>query len=119
MVAGAGADLQERCVCAGRPTRLKSLTLRGRRAQKRPGRPAQGLTCKGSVYALAVSAPGNTIVAGTAESLVRVFDARTGAKVMKLRGHTGNVRRGNAVPPVSPPTRWLSPACAAACVQFA
>ena len=56
------------------------------------GRPAQGMACKGSVYALALNAPGSMVVAGTAESLVRVFDSRTGAKVMKLRGHTGNVR---------------------------
>lgn len=57
-----------------------------------PGRPAQGMACKGSVYALALNAPGSLVIAGTAESLVRVFDSRTGAKVMKLRGHTGNVR---------------------------
>ena len=57
-----------------------------------PGRPAQGMACKGSVYALALNAPGSMVIAGTAESLVRVFDSRTGAKVMKLRGHTGNVR---------------------------
>ena len=57
-----------------------------------PGRPAQGMACKGSVYALALNAPGSMVIAGTAESLVRVFDSRTGAKVMKLRGHTANVR---------------------------
>ena len=52
------------------------------------------MACKGSVYALALNALGSLVIAGTAESLVRVFDSRTGAKVMKLRGHTGNVRWG-------------------------
>jgi hypothetical protein len=73
--------------------------LRRARAQKArgPGRPLSALACKGSVYALALNGPGSLVVAGTAESLVRVFDARTGGKVMKLRGHAGNVRRGAGV----------------------
>jgi len=62
-----------------------------------PGRPLSALACKGSVYALALNAPGSLVVAGTAESLVRVFEARTRGKVMKLRGHAGNVRRGARV----------------------
>lgn len=45
---------------------------------------------KGSVYALAASA--NLIAAGGPESVVRVWDARTGRRVTKFVGHTDIVR---------------------------
>ena len=46
----------------------------------------------GSVYTLAMNAAGTVLAAGTAQQVIRIADARTGGKIMKLRGHTGNVR---------------------------
>ncbi|OCK75308.1 WD40 repeat-like protein [Lepidopterella palustris CBS 459.81] len=47
-------------------------------------------TAKGSVYALAAT---NTILAsGGPESIVRVWDPRTGKRITKFVGHTDNVR---------------------------
>lgn len=47
-------------------------------------------TAKGSVYALAVTP--SLIASGGPESIVRVWDARTGSPVTKFVGHTDNVR---------------------------
>uniref|UniRef100_A0A0D9XX69 Uncharacterized protein n=1 Tax=Leersia perrieri TaxID=77586 RepID=A0A0D9XX69_9ORYZ len=47
---------------------------------------------KDSVYALAMNDTGNLLVSGGTEKVVRVWDARTGSKKMKLRGHTDNIR---------------------------
>ena len=47
-------------------------------------------TAKGSVYALAAT---NSIIAGGGpESIVRVWDARSGKRITKFVGHTDNVR---------------------------
>lgn len=43
-----------------------------------------------SVYSLAMA--GHTVASGANDGLVRVFDARSGALVATLRGHTDNVR---------------------------
>jgi WD repeat-containing protein 48 len=47
-------------------------------------------TAKGSVYALAATP--NIVASGGPESIVRVWDARTGARITKFVGHTDNVR---------------------------
>ncbi|KAI3816310.1 hypothetical protein L1987_16003 [Smallanthus sonchifolius] len=47
---------------------------------------------KESVYALAMNETGNLLVSGGTEKAVRVWDSRTGSKMMKLRGHTDNIR---------------------------
>ncbi|KAK1269783.1 hypothetical protein QJS04_geneDACA005338 [Acorus gramineus] len=47
---------------------------------------------KESVYALAMNESGSLLVSGGTERVLRVWDARTGAKNMKLRGHTDNIR---------------------------
>ncbi|WIA22702.1 hypothetical protein OEZ85_001110 [Tetradesmus obliquus] len=45
-----------------------------------------------SVYALAMSSAGTLVAAGTTEAYIRLLDPRSGQKVMKLKGHTDNVR---------------------------
>lgn len=45
---------------------------------------------KGSVYALAANE--NTVASGGPESIVRVWDTRTGKRTTKLVGHTDNIR---------------------------
>jgi WD repeat-containing protein 48 len=47
-------------------------------------------TAKGSVYALAASP--SIIASGGPESIVRVWDSRTGKRITKFVGHTDNVR---------------------------
>ncbi|KAI4687762.1 uncharacterized protein J4E88_003353 [Alternaria novae-zelandiae] len=47
-------------------------------------------TAKGSVYALAATP--NLIASGGPESIVRVWDARSGKRITKFVGHTDNVR---------------------------
>ncbi|KAM0060037.1 putative transcription factor WD40-like family [Helianthus debilis subsp. tardiflorus] len=47
---------------------------------------------KESVYALAMNDTGNVLVSGGTEKAIRVWDTRTGSKMMKLRGHTDNIR---------------------------
>lgn len=47
-------------------------------------------TAKGSVYALAVTP--NLIASGGPESIVRVWDSRSGKRITKFVGHTDNVR---------------------------
>ncbi|PWA42460.1 G-protein beta WD-40 repeat-containing protein [Artemisia annua] len=47
---------------------------------------------KESVYALAMNETGNLLVSGGTEKAIRVWDSRTGSKMMKLRGHTDNIR---------------------------
>jgi hypothetical protein len=45
-----------------------------------------------SVYAVAMDARGTLVAAGSTESSIRVVDARSGEKVVQLKGHTDNVR---------------------------
>ncbi|XP_063596748.1 WD repeat-containing protein 48-like [Penaeus indicus] len=47
---------------------------------------------KDSIYSLAMNAPGTVIVSGSTEKQLRVWDPRTGNKLMKLKGHTDNVK---------------------------
>ncbi|KAL8159557.1 hypothetical protein V2J09_001094 [Rumex salicifolius] len=47
---------------------------------------------KESVYALAMNDSGKLLVSGGTEKVVRIWDPRTGSKIMKLRGHTDNIR---------------------------
>lgn len=41
---------------------------------------------KDSIYSLAMNAPGTVIVSGSTEKQLRVWDPRTGNKLMKLKG---------------------------------
>jgi WD40 repeat protein len=49
---------------------------------------------KDSVYCAAISAEGNLVASGssTPEMAIRCWDARTGKKVCKLKGHSDNIR---------------------------
>ncbi|XP_076056582.1 WD repeat-containing protein 48 [Oratosquilla oratoria] len=47
---------------------------------------------KDSIYSLAMNAPGTVIISGSTEKVLRVWDPRTGNKLMKLKGHTDNVK---------------------------
>ncbi|WOK91895.1 WD repeat-containing protein 48 [Canna indica] len=47
---------------------------------------------KESVYALSMNDAGTVLVSGGTEKVIRVWDPRTGSKILKLRGHTDNVR---------------------------
>jgi len=48
---------------------------------------------KHSVYAVALDDAGALLATGSPAAMVRINDTRSGDKVMKLRGHTDNVRR--------------------------
>ncbi|PIO67461.1 PROCT domain protein [Teladorsagia circumcincta] len=48
--------------------------------------------CKNSIYALAMNDSGTVIVSGSTEKVLRIWDPRTCQKIMKLRGHTENIR---------------------------
>lgn len=41
---------------------------------------------KESIYSLAMNAAGSVIVSGSTEKLLRIWDPRTGNKIMKLKG---------------------------------
>ncbi|KAI8801164.1 hypothetical protein BJ742DRAFT_40981 [Cladochytrium replicatum] len=45
-----------------------------------------------SVYALACNASGTILVSGSPEKVIRVFDPRSGKLIMRLTGHTDNIR---------------------------
>ncbi|XP_050717705.1 WD repeat-containing protein 48-like isoform X2 [Eriocheir sinensis] len=47
---------------------------------------------KDSIYSLAMNPPGTVIVSGSTEKQLRIWDPRTGNKLMKLKGHTDNVK---------------------------
>ncbi|KAK8391797.1 hypothetical protein O3P69_017437 [Scylla paramamosain] len=47
---------------------------------------------KDSIYSLAMNPPGTVIVSGSTEKQLRIWDPRTGNKIMKLKGHTDNVK---------------------------
>jgi len=47
---------------------------------------------KDSIYSLAMNAAGTVIVSGSTEKVLRVWDPRTCLKLMKLKGHTDNVK---------------------------
>ncbi|KAB0390541.1 hypothetical protein E2I00_017560 [Balaenoptera physalus] len=47
---------------------------------------------KDSIYSLAMNQLGTIIVSGSTEKVLRVWDPRTCAKLMKLKGHTDNVK---------------------------
>jgi WD40 repeat protein len=47
---------------------------------------------KHSIYSLAMNPPGTVIVSGSTEKALRVWDPRTCQKIMKLKGHTDNVK---------------------------
>ena len=53
---------------------------------------------KQSVYAVALDEAGALLATGSPAALVRINDTRSGDKVMKLRGHTDNVRRAQRRP---------------------
>lgn len=50
----------------------------------------EGSNPKGSVYALAQG--GNILASGGPESVVRIWDPRSGSAVTKFVGHTDNIR---------------------------
>ncbi|KAJ3089985.1 hypothetical protein HK102_005000 [Quaeritorhiza haematococci] len=45
-----------------------------------------------SIYSLACNAPGTTLVSGSPDKIVKVWDPRSGEPVLRLRGHTDNIR---------------------------
>ncbi|XP_066992866.1 WD repeat-containing protein 48 isoform X4 [Anabrus simplex] len=47
---------------------------------------------KDSIYSLAMNPSGTAIVSGSTEKVLRVWDPRTCAKLMKLKGHADNVK---------------------------
>ncbi|DBA75032.1 TPA: hypothetical protein ACH3X1_010369 [Trebouxia sp. C0004] len=47
---------------------------------------------KGSVYALALSEPGNFMAAGSTDGAISIADTRSQSKLASLKGHTENVR---------------------------
>ena len=47
---------------------------------------------KHSIYSLAMNPLGTVIVSGSTEKILRVWDPRTCQKMMKLRGHSDNVK---------------------------
>uniref|UniRef100_A0A6I8RD51 WD repeat-containing protein 48 n=1 Tax=Xenopus tropicalis TaxID=8364 RepID=A0A6I8RD51_XENTR len=47
---------------------------------------------KDSIYSLAMNQMGTVIVSGSTEKVLRVWDPRTCQKLMKLKGHTDNVK---------------------------
>lgn len=54
--------------------------------------PADANAPKSSVYALATDPFGHTIVSGSPERVIRLWDPRTGKRTGKLVGHTDNIR---------------------------
>lgn len=47
---------------------------------------------KDSIYSLAMNYTGTVIISGTTENVLRVWDPRTCQKMMKLKGHTDNIK---------------------------
>ncbi|XP_046745903.1 WD repeat-containing protein 48 [Diprion similis] len=47
---------------------------------------------KDSIYSLAMNPSGTVIVSGSTEKVLRVWDPRSCAKLMKLRGHADNIK---------------------------
>ena len=47
---------------------------------------------KDSIYSLAINPAGTVIVSGGSEKVLRVWDPRSCGKLMKLKGHTDNVK---------------------------
>lgn len=47
---------------------------------------------KDSIYSLAMNPSGTVIVSGSTERVLRVWDPRSCAKLMKLKGHADNVK---------------------------
>lgn len=47
---------------------------------------------KDSIYSLAMNPSGSVLISGSTEKVLRVWDPRTCAKTMKLKGHTDNVK---------------------------
>lgn len=63
--------------------------------------PVEAAGMKESVYAVALDSRGTALAAGSTDAVIRVCDPRTGSKVMKLRGHSDNVRCAAATLPVA------------------
>lgn len=52
----------------------------------------QGSNPKGSVYSLGIGSHGGILASGGPESVVRIWDPRSGQRVTKFVGHTDNIR---------------------------
>ena len=73
---------------------------------------------KASVYAVALDEEGRLLASGSPSAMLRINDCRSGAKIMKLRGHTDNIRCARSPPPASahthspghrPSLTWVDP----------
>ncbi len=47
---------------------------------------------KYSIYSLAMNDYGTVLASGSPENCIRLWDPRTRSKIMKLKGHTHNIR---------------------------
>jgi WD repeat-containing protein 48 len=47
---------------------------------------------KDSIYSLAMNPIGTVIISGSTENVLRIWDPRTCQKIVKLRGHSNNIR---------------------------
>ena len=68
---------------------------------------------KQSVYAVALDEAGALLATGSPAALVRINDTRSGDKVMKLRGHTDNIRRAQRQNALRRSTRYCLMLCLA------
>ncbi|KAG5638120.1 hypothetical protein H0H81_001723 [Sphagnurus paluster] len=75
-----------------RTIKLWDLTRTGQQDPIITLNPPDASVSKASIYALAADPFGTTIVSGSPERVIRLWDPRTGKRTGKLVGHTDNIR---------------------------